>query len=167
MDSLSWLTLIRSISRYISPAGVFSMASSFFRNSSMRMNSPLCHILEYPCWISISSCFLSVRSFIIFSGASTANFVPGEYCIAQFTMSSGVCTFTSLPLYGEYVRPMRAKSSRIYSYISVDVPTVLLGFLELTFCSMAMAGGSPLMKSHSGLLILPRYCLAYDERDST
>jgi hypothetical protein len=25
-----------------------------------------------------------------------------------------------------------------------------------TFCSMAMAGGIPLIKSHSGLLILPK-----------
>ena len=41
------------------------------------------------------------------------------------------------------------------------------GLREDTFCSMAMAGGNPLMKSHSGLLIRPRNCRAYDERLST
>ena len=62
---------------------------------------------------------------------------------------------------------MRAKSSRRYSYISVDVPTVERGFREITFCSIAIAGGNPLMKSHSGLLIRPRNCRAYEERLST
>lgn len=62
---------------------------------------------------------------------------------------------------------MRANSKRIYSYISVVVPTVERGLREITFCSIAIAGGMLLMKSHSGLLIRPRNCLAYDERLST
>ena len=71
------------------------------------------------------------------------NFVPLENDEILFKMSSIVCFFTSLPLTGEKVLPIRAYRSRRYSYISVDVPTVLLGFLELTFCSIAIAGGSP------------------------
>ena len=34
----------------------------------------------------------------------------------------------------------------------------------MTFCSMAMAGGTPSMESTSGLLILPRNWRAYEER---
>ena len=75
--------------------------------------------------------------------------------------------FTSTPLMGEYVRPILVKSIRKYSYISVVVPTVLRGLRETTFCSMAIAGGNPFMKSHSGLCILPRYCRAYEDNDST
>ena len=40
--------------------------------------------------------------------------------------------------------------------VSVDVPTVERGLREITRCSMAIAGGSPLTKSYSGLLILPK-----------
>ena len=36
--------------------------------------------------------------------------------------------------------------------------------MEVTFCSMAMAGGIPVMLSAAGLLILPRNCLAKEER---
>ena len=38
------------------------------------------------------------------------------------------------------------------------------GFLVFTFCSIAIAGGMPSISSTSGLDILPRNCLAYDER---
>ena len=65
---------------------------------------------------------------------------------------------------GEYVWPILANSKRRYSYISVDVPTVERGLRLFTFCSMAIAGGMPFMKSHSGLFILPKNCLAYDDR---
>ena len=47
---------------------------------------------------------------------------------------------------GLNVRPMRAYNNRRYSYISVEVPTVERGLRLLTFCSMAMAGGIPLIK---------------------
>ena len=100
-------------------------------------------------------------------GASTTNFVPLEYCLVHCITSSTLCFFTSCPETGDMVLPIRAKSRRMYSYISVEVPTVERGFRVLTFCSMAMAGGKPLMKSHSGLLILPRNWRAYDESDST
>ena len=72
--------------------------------------------------------------------------------------------FTSLPLTGEYVRPILAKISRRKSYTSVVVATVERGLRTLTFCSMAMAGGTPSMESTSGLFILPRNWRAYDER---
>ena len=62
---------------------------------------------------------------------------------------------------------MRAKRSLRYSYISVVVPTVERGLRLMTFCSMAIAGGMPLMKSHSGLFLRPRNCLAYADRLST
>ena len=48
---------------------------------------------------------------------------------------------------GLNVRPMRAYNNRRYSYISVEVPTVERGLRLLTFCSMAMAGGIPLIKT--------------------
>lgn len=35
----------------------------------------------------------------------------------------------------------------------MEVPTVERGFRVLTFCSIAIAGGIPFMKSHSGLLM--------------
>jgi len=38
----------------------------------------------------------------------------------------------------------------------VEVPTVERGLQLMTFCSMAIAGGMPLMESHSGLLMRPR-----------
>ena len=38
------------------------------------------------------------------------------------------------------------------------------GFLVVTFCSIAIAGGMPSMESTSGFVILPRNCLAYDDR---
>ena len=40
--------------------------------------------------------------------------------------------------------------------LSGDVPTVLRELRVFTFCSMAMAGGRPRIKSHSGLDIRPR-----------
>ena len=38
------------------------------------------------------------------------------------------------------------------------------GLRVLTFCSMAMAGGMPSISSTSGFDILPRNCLAYEDR---
>ena len=47
------------------------------------------------------------------------------------------------------------------------VPTVLLGFLLEVFCSIEIAGDNPSMLSTSGLLIKPKNCLAYADKDST
>ena len=41
------------------------------------------------------------------------------------------------------------------------LPTVLLGVRVITFCSIAIAGQSPLIKSTSGLFIRCINCLAY------
>ena len=78
-------------------------------------------------------------------GAVTVKRVPSEYDSMQSTTSCTVLRFTSAPLMGEKVWPTRAKSKRKYSYISVLVPTVERGLRLVTFCSMAMAGGKPLM----------------------
>ena len=40
-------------------------------------------------------------------------------------------------------------------------------FLLHTFCSIAIAGGIPLILSHSGFRILPINCLAYEDKLST
>jgi len=47
------------------------------------------------------------------------------------------------------------------------VPTVERGLWEVVFCSMAMAGDRPSMRSASGLSIMDRNCRAYADRDST
>ncbi len=78
-------------------------------------------------------------------GHSTRNLVPSAWQAAQRTTSSVVCRLTSWPLTGLKVLPTRAYSNLRYSYISVLVPTVLRGLCVVTFCSMAMAGGMPLM----------------------
>ena len=44
------------------------------------------------------------------------------------------------------------------------VPTVERGLRVFTFCSIAMAGGIPSILSTAGFCILPRNCLANDER---
>ena len=156
----------RSMRIQTSCAGVFSQSEPS-RKSSIRTNSPFTKMRTYPCCNSISSCLRRDRPSMTRSGASRQNLVPSSNSSAFFTTSSGVCFFTSSPLTGEKVWPMRAKSNLRYSYISVEVPTVERGLREITFCSMAMAGGSPLMKSHSGLLMRPKNWRAYDERLST
>ena len=88
------------------------------------------------------------------------NLVPLEYWRVHSIISSMVFFLTISPDIGEMVLPMRANKRRMYSYISVLVPTVERGLRAVTFCSMAIAGGRPFIKSHSGFLILPRNCLA-------
>ncbi len=46
------------------------------------------------------------------------------------------------------------------------MPTVDLGFWFLPFCSIAIAGDSPSIKSTSGFSNTDKNCLAYVERDS-
>ena len=60
------------------------------------------------------------------------------------------------PLTYEYASPVRAKSNRIKSYISVIVPTVERGFLLVVFCSIAITGLKPDILSTSGRSIPPR-----------
>src|SRR5699024_23066 len=54
-----------------------------------------------------------------------------------------------------------------YSYISVTVATVDLGFLLVVFWSIEIAGDKPSIVSTSGLSICPKNCLAYALKDST
>ena len=128
--------------------------------SSMRTTSLLTRILEYPSLIYISSCWSKVRPSAGNIGDNTMKRVPTEHCLVQLMISSTLFFLTSWPEIGEIVLPMRANSRRRYSYISVLVPTVERGLRAVTFCSMAMAGGNPFMKSHSGFLTLPKNCLA-------
>ena len=134
------------------------------KGSEPSLVTPSCElgrlILLYPCSIHAFRCSSTVRSSGTCRGAMITNLVPLEYSSIFFTTSSVECFFTSSPLTGEMVCPMRAKSNRRYSYISVDVPTVLRGLRAITFCSMAMAGGILRMKSHSGLFMRPRNCRA-------
>ena len=49
----------------------------------------------------------------------------------------------------------------------MTVPTVDLGFLDVVFCSIDIAGDNPSILSRSGFCIISRNCLAYAESDST
>jgi hypothetical protein len=49
----------------------------------------------------------------------------------------------------------------------VTVPTVERGLEPVVFCSMAMAGDRPSIRSTSGFSICSRNCRAYDDSDST
>ena len=111
----------------------------------MRSTSPSASTRVKPCMSRLLSWSARLRPWGTLSGASTMKRVPLEYCSIQATTSSAVCLRTSCPLTGEKVRPIRAYSSLRYSYISVAVPTVERGLRLVTFCSMAMAGGIPLM----------------------
>ena len=137
------------------------------KQSSMRNTSLLYSIRVKPFLMHISNCWDRVRSVGTCKGHNTMKRVPSGWASMLSTTSCGPWRFTSFPLMGLNVCPIRAKSSRRYSYISVLVPTVLRGLRLLTFCSMAIEGGIPLMKSHSGLCIRPRNWRAYELRLST
>ena len=145
MLSLSSRTARRSITRNIS---LMSTVEGLARNSSMVVICPPISTRTKPCWRYLfrqSSAVSSAFSLHMCIGARTAKRVPGVYDITHRITSSTPCFFTSSPLTGLYVCPTRAKSMRKYSYISVLVPTVERGLRLLTFCSMAMAGGMPLI----------------------
>ena len=49
----------------------------------------------------------------------------------------------------------------------MTVATVDLGFFDVFFCSIEIAGLNPSIRSTLGFFILSRNCLAYEERLST
>ena len=63
--------------------------------------------------------------------------------------------------------PSRLKRMRSMALASVTVPTVERGLCEVAFCSIAIAGERPSMRSTSGFSISWRNWRAYAESDST
>ena len=72
--------------------------------------------------------------------------------------------FIGILWFGQYGVPAFANKSLKWSYNSVTVPTVDLGFLFVVFWSIDIAGDSPSIESTSGFSVPPRNWRAYADR---
>jgi len=82
--------------------------------------------------------------------------VPSGRPSKRSTDDSAVSLVTWVPHESQNVRPMRAKSSRRWSWISVAVATVERGFREGARWRRAIAGQIPSRRSTSGFSIRSR-----------
>ncbi len=86
--------------------------------------------------------------------------VPAGSPSRRSTADSAVSLVTWVPHESQIVRPMRAKSTRRWSWISVAVATVERGLRDGARWRSAMAGQIPSSRSTSGFSIRSRNCRA-------
>ncbi len=82
-------------------------------------------------------------------------------------MDAGVSRRTGREQLRQYRREARANSSFRWSFSSVIVPTVLRDVRTGFVWSIAIAGGTPSMRSTAGRSMRSRNCRAYGENVST
>ncbi len=121
----------------------------------MRMAPSAVHTLVYPCCCNTRSWSSGLRSLRGARGATSI--MRSAPHVRMWSTTSVTRSFrTTSPETGDLVTPMRAKSMRKWSMISVRVATVERGPPEALRCSMATAGESPSMRSTSGLSKRPK-----------
>ena len=163
LDRIPSFNTIRSTTTLISCFLFLSNSIS----SSTSWISPSTIIRTNPSFFTFSIIFLCCPFFPRTIGARICNLVLSGNSNILSTICSGDWLVISWPSLGQIGVPTLAHNNRKKSLISVTVPTVDLGFLEVVFWSIEIAGDNPSIESTSVLSICPKNWRAYAERLST